>query len=117
MDRVSQRHRFPKANPSIFKTWLEVINPQNWPELSDEQIYNRYYVCHPHFTKLDIQEPQSDSMMNKKKIQKGVRKSILTRLQYTRISQLTAKEKIMYSMLKEYNARMSQLKYQNKCLR
>ncbi|XP_044755114.1 uncharacterized protein LOC123314066 [Coccinella septempunctata] len=51
MDRVSQRHRFPKANPTIFTTWLEVINPQNWQELSDEQIYNRYYVCHAHFTK------------------------------------------------------------------
>ncbi|XP_044746884.1 uncharacterized protein LOC123308334 [Coccinella septempunctata] len=208
MDRVSQRHRFPKANPTLFKTWLEVIKPQNWQELSDEQIYNRYYVCHVHFTKNyhlpgskrgltidavptidvpgtsfetvllanepklcevltevdtektpseaglcevltevdtektpseagpsgiekstpedgpnndfmepDIQEPVSDSVMNKKKIQKGVRKSILTRLQYTRTSQLTAKEKIMYSMLKEYNARISQLKYRNKCLR
>ncbi|XP_044745284.1 uncharacterized protein LOC123307131 [Coccinella septempunctata] len=51
MDRVSQRHRFPKANRTIFKTWLKVINPQNWKELSDEQIYNRYYVCHAHFSK------------------------------------------------------------------
>ncbi|XP_044747158.1 uncharacterized protein LOC123308523 isoform X5 [Coccinella septempunctata] len=48
-DVLNKRHRFPKKNPTLFKTWVDIIKPTNWQKLSDLQIYNRYVVCHTHF--------------------------------------------------------------------
>ncbi|KAJ8911189.1 hypothetical protein NQ315_006032 [Exocentrus adspersus] len=48
-NRHSKRHRFPKNEPEIFKQWISNTQPVNHHELSQEQIYNKFYVCDNHF--------------------------------------------------------------------
>ncbi|XP_023311289.1 uncharacterized protein LOC108911603 [Anoplophora glabripennis] len=50
LNRSSKRHRFPKSDIDLFKTWLQIIKPVDCDELTIEQIYNRCYVCEDHFS-------------------------------------------------------------------
>lgn len=43
-------HRFPKNNEHLFRTWLESIKPANYENMTQQQIYDKYYVCEAHFS-------------------------------------------------------------------
>lgn len=45
-----RRHRFPKRNKDILMKWINVIKPQNYENLTINEIYSKFYICDEHFT-------------------------------------------------------------------